>query len=351
MKRDYYEVLEVEKNATDEQIKKAYRKLAMKFHPDKNQGNKEAEEKFKEISEAYEILSNKESKQKYDQFGHNFKNPNIDGFNGNFDFNDIINNFAGFGNFGGFNNHQYQKKQQKGQLLRITVDISLKEAFSGIKKTIIFDRFVSCNICHGSGAEEKKSCRRCNGSGHVTTITNTFIGQIQNTNICPNCGGTGEEIVKICKKCSGSGVENKKENIEVSIPYGVFDNSTLTHYGLGNYVRNGSCGDLLIFIRVHDEENLVRNGNDLNTNVHINIIDSILGKETEIKVFDSVFKINISPRTNHGNKLRLKGKGMSVYQSNERGDLIVEINVDIPEKLNKKEVELLKELKQQENFK
>ncbi len=365
-KRDYYEVLGVGKAATEEEIKKAYRKAAIKYHPDKNPGDKEAEEKFKEAAEAYDVLSNGDKRARYDQFGHDGMNGGFGGagggaggFAGGFTMEDIFGRFGdifgghfggGFEGFGGGGG----VRVNRGSDLRIKVKLNLKEILHGAEKKLKINKLVACDQCGGNGAKDKDSfatCTTCNGSGHVTQIVNTFFGRTQTTQVCPNCRGEGKVITATCAKCHGEGTQRGEEVIDIKIPAGVGEGMQLSVSGKGNAARRGGVnGDLLVVIEEEPDKDLVRDGNDLIYNLNVSIPVAILGGEVEIPTVDSKAKIKIDPGTQTGKVLRLKGKGIPSVQGYGKGDLLAVVNVFVPKNISAEEKKTLEQLKNSSNF-
>lgn len=357
-KRDYYEVLGVSKNADADEIKKSYRKLALKFHPDKNPGDKEAEEKFKEAAEAYDVLSNPDKKRKYDQFGHAGMG-GASGFNGGgMNMDDIFSQFSdifggAFGGGGSFSSRGQGRRVAKGSNLRIKVKLTLEEIAKGVEKKIKVAKAVNCKPCKGTGAHNGtavKTCSTCNGSGHVSRVTNTFLGQMQTTSVCPACHGQGQSITEKCKECSGNGTIREEEVITINIPAGVEEGMQMALSGKGNAVRGGVPGDLMVVFEELPHESLQRDEHNLHYDLHINFADAALGTDIDIPTLDGKAKIKIEPGTQSGKILRLKGKGLPVLESYHKGDLLVTINLWTPQKLSKEEKALLEKLKTSENF-
>jgi molecular chaperone DnaJ len=362
-KRDYYEILGVSKNASKDEIKKAYRKQALKFHPDKNPGDKSSEEKFKEAAEAYEILSNDEKKSRYDRYGHAGLGSSGNGFSGAgmtmedifSSFGDIFGDaFGGFGGFGSSSGGRRGRRVNKGSNLRVKVKLNLNEIASGIEKKIKVNKYVICDSCGGTGAADSKSysdCTTCHGSGQVTRITNTLLGQMQTTSVCPVCGGEGKIITKKCQECYGEGIVEKEEIIKINIPAGVAKNMQMTIGGKGNAPRRGGInGDLLVVIDEEEHEDLIREGNDLIYNLFISIPDAITGTQVEVPTVDSNVKIKIEPGTQSGKILRLRGKGLPEVNGYGRGDLLVNVNVWIPKSLSKEDMKIIEKFRESESF-
>ncbi len=360
-KRDYYEVLGVDKNASATEIKKSYRKLALKFHPDKNPDNKEAEEKFKEAAEAYEVLSNEEKKAKYDRFGHAGMG-GASGFGGGgMNMEDIFSQFgdifggSGFGGFGGFGGGGGQgRRVNRGSNIRVKVKLTLKDIVNGVEKKIKVKKYISCNTCTGTGAEGGSgfsTCSQCNGSGQVTRVTNTFLGQMQTASTCPQCGGDGKIITNKCNPCGGDGIVKDDETIELKIPAGVEDGMQLSVSGKGNMgARNGMAGDLIVLIEEEEHEALKRDGNNILFDLYIPFPDAVLGTEVTVPTVNGKAKIKIEEGTQGGKVLRLRNKGIPEINGYRTGDQLVNINVWTPQKLNKEEKKILEKLKGSKSF-
>ena len=367
-KRDYYEVLGVEKTASEAEIKKAYRKLAIQYHPDKNPGDKEAEEKFKEAAEAYSVLSDKDKRARYDQFGHaGMGGAAGGGFSdfGDFDLNDIFSSvfghgFSGFGGFGGFGGGSGRASQRKfrGSDLRVKVKMSLKDVSTGVEKKFKLKKYVVCEHCHGTGAEgdgATETCPTCHGTGSVTRTQQSIFGMMQTQSVCPQCNGEGKIIKNKCKHCSGEGIEYGEEVVEVKIPAGVAEGMQLTVNGKGNAgKRNGVPGDLLVVIEEEAHPDLIRDENDLIYNLLLSVPTAALGAAVEIPTIDSKVKVKIEPGTQPGKVLRLRGKGLpsvnSYGYSNGTGDLLVNVSVYIPETLSKEEKQAMEKMQNSDNF-
>ena len=360
-KRDYYEVLGISKNASKEEIKKAYRKQALKYHPDKNPGNKSAEENFKEAAEAYEVLSNDDKKARYDQFGHaGLGGAGGGGFGGGMTVEDIFSHFGdifgdAFGGFGGFGGSRRSRRVNKGSNLRVKVKLNLQEIATGVTKKIRLNKYVSCHSCSGTGAENGSSystCSTCQGTGQVTKIAHTFIGQMQTTSTCPSCSGEGKTITSKCKTCFGEGIVKENEVVDLQIPAGVAEGMQMSVSGRGNAARRGGInGDLLVLIEEEKHPELIRDGNDLIYNLFISFPQAAIGSNVEIPTVDSMVKIKIDPGTQPGKILRLKGKGLPDVNGYGRGDLLVHINVWVPKNISKEEQKALEKLEESENFK
>jgi molecular chaperone DnaJ len=359
-KRDYYEVLGLTKEATKEEIKKAYRKQALKYHPDKNPGDKKSEENFKEAAEAYEVLSNDEKKARYDRFGHAGMGNN-GGFSGhNMTVDDIFSSFGdifgdAFGGFGGFSGGGRRgRRVNKGSNLRVKVKLTLQEIANGAEKKIKVNKYDTCDTCDGTGAADPSSlttCSACHGSGHVTRLTNTMLGQMQTTSVCPSCGGEGKTITKKCTACFGEGIVQKEEVIKINIPAGVGKGMQMTVGGKGNAPRRGGVnGDLLVVIDEEEHPELIREGNDLIYNLFISIPDAVLGTHVEVPTVDNNVKIKIEPGTQPGKILRLRGKGLPEVNGYGRGDLLVNVNVWIPKSVNKDELRIFEKFRDSDSF-
>lgn len=367
-KRDYYEILGVAKTASDEEIKKAYRKKAIQYHPDKNPGNKEAEEKFKEAAEAYEVLSNTEKRQRYDQFGHaGVSGAAGGGFSGGgFSMEDIFSQFGdifgghfggGFGGFGGFGGGGSRGGQRvnRGSNLRVRVKLNLAEIAKGAEKKIKIRKQVACSHCNGTGAEGGSSystCNTCRGTGAVTRISNTILGRMQTQSVCPDCQGEGKIITRKCTHCNGEGIVQQEEVITINIPAGVAEGMQLSMAGKGNAARRGGVsGDLLIVIEEEPHPELIRDENDLVFNLLLSFPTAALGGTVEIPTIDGRVKVKIESGTQPGKVLRLRGKGLPSVNQYGTGDLLVNISVYVPESLSRDERKLIEKLEESDNFK
>ena len=365
-KRDYYEVLGVAKDATPDEIKKAYRKKAIQYHPDKNPGDKEAEEKFKEAAEAYDVLSDADKRARYDQFGHNmgpqgFGGAGGGGFHGFTNMEDIFSNFGdifgdifgnnGRGNYGG---GQPRRHVNKGTDLRITVKVSLKDIMNGVEKKLKIPRLVACPACNGTGAKNGtafKTCTRCGGAGYVSSVQQTIFGPQQSQHICPDCNGEGKIISEACPDCHGSGVVKKDEIVSFKIPAGVEDGMVLTMRGQGNAPRHGGVnGDLLIVIQEEKNPELIRDGVDLIYNLMLDFPTAALGGSAEVPTVDGKARLTIAAGTQPGKVLRLRGKGLPKMNSTLKGDLLVNVMVYVPESLTDAEKSAIESLKNQPNI-
>ena len=363
-KRDYYEILEVSKNASKEEIKKSYRKKALQYHPDRNPGDKSAEDKFKEAAEAYDVLSDDTKRQRYDQFGHaGVSGPQGGGgFSGGFDMNDIFSRFGdifsdfGFGGFGGFSGGGSRggRSVKKGTNLRVKVKLNLQEISEGVEKKIKVRKLVACKTCDGSGAKDSSSfhtCASCKGSGYVTRIQRTILGQMQTQSACSACNGEGKVIVNKCPKCSGEGVSNEEDIITLNIPAGVSEGMQLSVNGKGNAARRGGInGDLIVLIEEEEHPDFKREDNNLIYDLLISIPDAINGAPVEIPTVDGRVKVKIEPGTPSGKLLKLRGKGLPDVNGYGRGDLYVRILIYIPTSITKEERKILEKLNESPNF-
>ncbi len=353
-KRDYYEILGLKKGASDDEIKKAFRKSAMKYHPDKNKGDKEAEEKFKEINEAYGVLSDPDKKAKYDRFGHAGVDPNagfggggFGGFGGAGGFEDIFDMFGGM--FGGGAYSQARRNgPMRGGDIKKNITITFEEAAFGAKKKIKLTKPVTCEHCGGSGAEPgsgSHTCGRCGGSGQVETVQRTPFGQFQSISTCPECGGTGEIIDEKCSRCHGSGTERKEVKIAVSIPAGVDDGSVISVRGHGTPGKNGGPpGDLFLIISVKPHELFRRDGNNLILEIPVTFAQAALGDEIIVPTLEGKISYKIPPGTQPGTVFRLKGNGIKPERSARKGDLYVKVLLEVPKNLTAEQKELLEQL-------
>lgn len=361
-KRDYYEVLGVSKTATDEEIKKAYRKMALKYHPDKNPGDKEAEEKFKEAAEAYDVLSNADKRARYDQFGHSMGGQQgFSGFGGGgFSMEDIFSQFGDI--FGGRFSGQWGgatggrgRRVNRGSDLRIKVKLTLEEISKGTSKNLKIPTLVKCDHCEGTGAKDGKAfstCSTCHGTGTVVHTQNTFLGPMQSTSTCPSCNGEGKIITEKCTHCNGEGVQRQETTVSFNIPAGVADGMILTVRGKGNAPRHGGInGDLQVVIEEVAHPDLIRDGNDVIYNLMLDIPTATLGGSVEVPTITGKARVKIAPGTQPGKVLRLRGKGLPSTEGYGSGDELINIMVYIPENLNNEEKEIFERLQSSENVK
>ena len=367
MKRDYYEILGVSKGVSADEIKKAYRKVAMQFHPDRNPGDKAAEEKFKEAAEAYEVLSDADKKAKYDRFGHQAFGPGTGGGGGFHATNmeDIFSQFGDifgddmFGSFFGGGNRRggggRRATGQRGSNLRIKVKLTYEEIAKGVTKTVKVKKHVACNTCGGSGAKDKGSvqtCNTCGGSGQVRKVTSTFLGQMQTVTTCPTCNGEGTTVTAKCANCKGEGRVYGEETISIDIPAGVQEGMQLSMSGKGNAgERGGALGDLIIQIEEEQHADLQRDGLNVAYDLHISFPDAAFGTNAEVPTIDGKAKIKIPAGTQSGKIFRLKGKGFPEVQGYGRGDQLIHVNVWTPQHVTAEEKAMLEKLMHSENFK
>jgi len=364
-KRDYYEILGVNKGSTEAEIKKAYRKTAMKFHPDKNPDDKSAEEKFKEAAEAYEVLSDADKKARYDRYGHAGVDPNMGGGfggRGGMSMDDIFSQFGDvfadspFESFfgGGARGGAQRRTGQRGSNLRIKVKMSLKEIADGTTKKIKVKKQISCKTCSGSGAKDassKSTCGTCRGSGYVRQVKSTFLGQMQTTAACPTCSGSGNVITAKCGSCKGEGREYGEETLEIEIPAGVSEGMQLSMAGKGNAgPQGGRPGDLLINIEEIAHDTLQRDGNNIIHELFLNFPDAAIGTSVEVPTITGKVKIKIPAGTQAGKLFRLKGKGVPEVQGYGRGDQLIHVNIWTPKNLTPEETKILKKLRDAPNF-
>lgn len=360
-KRDYYEVLGVSKTASSDEIKKAYRQAAIKYHPDKNPGDKVAEEKFKEAAEAYDVLSNPDKRARYDQFGHaGMSGATGGGFGGGFSgfgsMEDIFERFGDiFGGFGGFGGGRHSSASNVGSDIRVKVKLTLEDIVNGTTKKLKISKQVACETCGGTGGKDASSvvtCPTCGGSGYTVRVINTFFGQQQSRVQCASCGGRGKVVKNPCPKCHGTGVTSGEQIVEVKIPAGVAEGMQISVSGKGNAGKNGGpCGDLLVLIEEIPHPQLERIGNDLVYNLSLPITDAILGASVDIPTVDGAARIKIAPGTTAGTMLRLRRKGIPDVNGYGQGDLLVIVDIFIPEKVSSSEKELLESLRESPNFK
>lgn len=363
-KRDYYEVLGVDKNVTPDELKKAYRKLALKYHPDRNPGDKEAEEKFKEAAEAYDVLSNPDKKARYDQFGH----AGLDGAGGNggqgMSMDDIFSSFGSiFGDlfggggfsFGGFGDARggAGRATSRGSNLRIKVKLTLEEIDKGVEKKIKVNKYVACKSCGGTGARNNsfETCSHCHGTGVVTEVRRSLFGQMQTQSVCPYCGGQGRIIKDKCHECHGDGIVKAEDIITINIPAGVSDGMQLSMRGQGNAAPHGGVpGDLIIQVEEIPNDTFERQDNNLFYNAYITFSEAAMGGAIEIPTLNGKVRVKIEQGTSSGKVIRLKGKGLPDLNGYSRGDMLVSINVWVPKSLTKEEKSMLDELGKHPNF-
>lgn len=363
-KRDYYEVLEVSSTTAADGIKKAYRKIAMRYHPDRNPGDHTAEDKFKEAAEAYEVLSDPDKRAQYDRFGHNAFGPGRGGgfSGGGMNMEDIFSQFGDilgddmFGNFfGGGRGGSRRRQGVRGSNLRVRIKLNYEEIAKGATKTIKVKKYIRCTTCSGSGAKDKNSsqtCATCGGSGQVRRVQQTFLGQMQTVTTCPECNGEGSVITSKCSACKGDGRVYGEENINIEIPAGVQAGMQLSMSGKGNMgERGGASGDLIILIEEESHPYLQREGNNVAFDLYISFTDAVFGSNTEVPTIDGRAKIKIPPGTQSGKIFRLKGKGFPSVDAYGRGDQLIHVNVWTPQNISSEEKDLLDNLKESENFK
>ncbi|GAC1704287.1 MAG: molecular chaperone DnaJ [Flavisolibacter sp.] len=368
-KRDFYDILSVNKTASVEEIKKSYRKVAMQFHPDRNPGDKAAEEKFKEAAEAYEILSDQDKRAQYDRYGHaGISNAGRGGQGGGMNMEDIFSQFGDifgediFGSFfgsGGNGGGRSRSGQRvtgiRGSNLRIKLKLNYEEIAKGVNKSIKVKKYVHCTLCSGSGAKDKGSiqnCSTCGGSGQVRKVTNTFLGQMQTVTTCPTCNGQGSMVTAKCANCQGQGRVYGEETVSIDIPPGVQEGMQLNISGKGNAgERGGMAGDLIILIEEESHKELQRDGLNVAYDLHISFTDAVFGLQVEVPTIDGRAKIKIPPGTQSGKVFRLKGKGFPAVNSYERGDQLVHVNVWTPQTVSAEEKSILEKLSHSSNFK
>ena len=348
-KRDYYEVLGISKGASEDEIKRAYKKMARQYHPDLNPGNQEAEEKFKEVNEAYEVLSDAEKKARYDQYGHAGVDPNFGagGFDGSFDFGDLGDIFGSFfgGGFGG-GRRTNPNAPQRGESIRMALAISFEEAAFGCEKSVTRDRTEPCDTCHGSGCAPGATpevCQDCHGTGTVQVRRQTPMGVFATSSPCPKCGGKGKIIHQPCKDCRGSGSVRRRKTIQATVPAGIDNGQTISIRGQGNAGKNGGpAGDLLITITVRAHELFRREGTSVLCEAPITFTQAVLGAELEIPTIDGKVKYTLPEGTQSGTTFRLKGKGIPAINGRGRGDQYVTVYIETPRNLNREQKEALK---------
>ncbi|MBR0526795.1 MAG: molecular chaperone DnaJ [Prevotella sp.] len=365
-KRDYYEVLGVDKKASEDEIKKAYRKIAIKYHPDRNPGDKTAEEKFKEAAEAYSVLSDKQKRQQYDQFG--FDGPNMGGGFGGFGaggfsmddifsmFGDVFGGRGGFGGFSGFGGGQ--RAQYRGTDLRLKVRLTLQEISTGVTKKFKVRKDIVCSECNGSGAQNgsgSETCPTCHGQGYTVRTVRSILGMMQTQSECPTCHGEGTVIKNKCPHCSGQGIVKGEEVVEINIPAGVAEGMVVNVPGKGNAApHNGVPGNIQVYVEEEPNDTFVRDGQDIIYNLLLDFPTAALGGEVDIPTIEGTkVKFKIEPGTQPGKTLRLRGKGLPAVQGygSGRGDLVVQVSVYVPKTLDRQERQMLEELRNSDNFK
>ena len=359
-KRDYYDILGVNKSASPEEIKKSYRKIAIKYHPDKNPGDQEAEGKFKEAAEAYEVLGNPEKRQRYDRFGHQGVDGGFGGGPGGMNTEDIFSRFedifggSGFGDFFGGGGGRSSGRTRKGSNLRIKLKLSLSEIASGVEKKIKVKRYVTCEECGGNGSLNGTSlrvCSTCNGTGQVRKVMNTMLGQMVSASTCPTCDGEGQIVDDKCPACNGEGRIYKEEVISIKIPAGVSEGVQLSMTGKGNAPKRGGVpGDLLILIEEVEDKQLKRDGNNVHFDLYVSFIDAALGTTVEVPTINGKVKIPVEPGTQSGKVLRLRGKGIKDLNGYGSGDQLIHVNIWTPKNLTSDEKSVLENLRSSPNF-
>jgi molecular chaperone DnaJ len=361
-KRDYYEILGVERTASSDEIKSSYRKLAMKFHPDRNPGDKSAEEKFKELAEAYEVLSDPQKKNQYDRFGH--EGLNSSGFQGFGDINDIFSRFGDIFGFGGsifdefFSGGRGSRRQRQrgvpGNDIKKTVRLTLEEIAEGTEKTVEYTKFKTCDVCSGTGAKSSNAfvnCSNCGGSGEKRTVSNSIFGQIVNVTECPYCNGEGKIVKEKCERCTGSGRIKTASTVKVKIPPGVVEGNYIPLRGQGDSgMRSGPSGDLHIIIEEEPHEYFIRDGDDILFDLTISYPEAVLGTDIIVPTLKGQVNLRIESGTKAGSILRMKEKGIRHLNSYGRGDQLIRIDINVPDKISSKEKEFLKEMMKLEKF-
>ena len=362
-KRDFYEILGVSKGATADEIKKSYRKVAMQFHPDRNPGDKSAEEKFKEAAEAYEILSDPDKRAQYDRFGHSAFSPGRGSSAHGMNMEDIFSQFGDifgddmFGNFFGGGSRSRsggRNRGVRGNNLRVKIKVSLEEIAKGTTKTLKVKKYVSCSTCSGSGAKDKNSmqtCGTCGGNGQVRRVQNTFLGQMQTVTTCPTCNGEGSTITNKCVSCKGEGRVYGEETVTLDIPAGVQEGMQLSMSGKGNVgERHGGSGDLIILIEEEEHPHLHREGLNVAFDLFISFPEAVFGMQAEVPTIDGRAKIKIPPGTQSGKIFRLKGKGFPAINNHEKGDQLIHVNVWTPQNVSPEEKQILEQMQESHNF-
>lgn len=345
MEKDYYNILGVDRTASEDEIKKSYRKMAMKWHPDRNPDNPEAEIKFKEAAEAYDVLSDENKKNNYDRFG-SAEGGRSNSFSGGFGFEDI---FSHFGDIFGSRANPNQRRRTKGSDLRVKVSLNIQEIISGTKKKLKYKRQEPCNSCDGKGGSDIRECNPCNGSGQRSVIQNTPFGQIRNTSICTDCNGTGHQVTKKCNICQGQATITKEQTVDVDIPKGVGNGMQMTMEGFGNHTINGSPGDLYIIFDEVREMYFRREGGNIIIDQEISVIDAIIGSNISVKTPHGDLVVTIEPGTEHGKIIRMNGKGVPDIHEG-MGSLIIIVKIRIPKSINLDQKAILEKLKKTGNF-
>jgi len=362
-KRDYYEILGIQRDASSEEIKKAYRKLAMQYHPDRNQGDDQAERKFKEASEAYEVLRDPQKRQRYDRFGHDgVKGGGFEGFGVDFDLSDALRTFMsesfGFGDIfgmGGRESGRRRRRRRRGSDLQLKLELSLEEIAAGVQKSLKLKKWVVCDECNGSGGSGDDAyitCLQCQGAGEVRQVSQSILGQFVNITTCPRCQGDGRVLKNPCSGCGGDGRKKGESTISVDIPAGVATGNYITIRGEGNVPpKNGAPGDVIVFIEEKEHDYFERHGDDILYNLPLSFSDVALGTEVEVPTLNGKAKLSVAPGTQMNKILRMRNKGIPRLNGGGRGDQLVRIIVWTPTKLNNNEKKLFKELARSENTK
>jgi molecular chaperone DnaJ len=348
--KDYYKILEVDKSASKDDIKKAYRKMAMKYHPDKNEGNKEAESKFKEATEAYEVLSDDNKKSNYDRYGSSDGSGNSGEYGFGYNTHDIFSQFGDIFSDAFGKRYSGQRRQNRGSDLRIKVNLTIEDIINGVNKKIKYKRQSTCEPCDGMGGSNITNCESCNGTGKRQIIQNTPFGQIRQETYCSSCSGSGKQIKIRCKNCHGDGTILKEEVVDIDIPVGVSAGMQLSLRGHGNHIRDGIPGDLIIIIDEVKEFYFKRENNNIIVEKEVSVIDAIIGSKIDVKTPHGNIPISIQPGTEHGHKIRINGKGIPDINLG-LGNLYVFIKIRIPKKVNLEEKIILEKLKKSNNFK
>lgn len=346
MSKDYYNILGVDRNATKDDIKKSYRKLSKKYHPDLNPDNPQSEEKFKEVTEAYDVLSNDDKRSQYDTYG----SVNNNNFNSGFNMDDIFSSFGDI--FGSFTNQRNQKRTKKGRDLRVNVKIDLNGIIFGTTKKIKYFRDNSCSSCLGKGGTNETTCLPCQGRGFRDHVQNTPFGQIRQSAVCSHCKGEGKTFKNPCNTCNGMGVERKEEVVDIEIPKGATDGTYMTMPQMGNHIKGGIPGDLQIVIQEIKDPIFIRQDSDLIYNDKVNVIDAILGLDKKLKLpHGNEIKYTVPPGSTHGKTLRIRGRGVpNAHFPGHQGDLLIKVNLEVPSDISIEEKLKLQELKKMRSF-